>query len=185
MSKESRFISRVLRHAPQDAGLTLDAAGWVSVADLLRGMRAVGHRLTREDLARLVEENDKRRFTLSPDGLRIRAAQGHSVPVDLGLVPAKPPETLFHGTAASALDAIFREGLVPGKRQSVHLSTDPETARAVGARHGKAVVLAVAAGLMWEAGHAFTMAENGVWLTDAVPPDRLSFAAASPEAPAW
>lgn len=185
MSKDSRFISRVLRHAPQDAGLTLDAAGWVSVADLLRGMRAAGHRLNREDLVRLVEENDKRRFTLSPDGLRIRAAQGHSVTVDLGLAPAKPPETLFHGTATSALDAIFREGLVPGKRQSVHLSTDPETARAVGERHGKAVVLAVAAGLMWEAGHAFTVADNGVWLTDAVPPDRLSFAAPSPEATAW
>ena len=63
MSKESRFISRVLRHAPEDAGLTLGAGGWVSVADLLRGMRAAGHRVRRDDLIRIVEENDKRRFT--------------------------------------------------------------------------------------------------------------------------
>lgn len=180
MSRESRFISRVLRHAPQDAGLTLDAAGWVSVADLLRGMRAAGHRLTREDLARLVEENDKRRFTLSADGQRIRAAQGHSVDVDLGHPPARPPATLFHGTATRSLDGIFREGIRPAKRQSVHLSADVATAMAVGARHGSPVVLAVEAGEMFEAGHEFRVADNGVWLTDHVPPERLSFAVRPP-----
>lgn len=176
MSKESRFIARVLRHSPQDAGITLGPGGWVSVADLLRGMRAAGHRVSRDGLTRIVEENDKRRFTLSSDGQRIRAAQGHSVEVDLGLAPARPPETLFHGTATRSLDGIFRDGIISAKRQSVHLSADEDTAMAVGARHGSPVVLAVAAGEMFRGGHEFRMADNGVWLTDRVPPERLFFA---------
>lgn len=175
MSKESRFISRVLRHAPEDAGLTLGAGGWVSVADLLRGMRAAGHRVRRDDLIRIVEENDKRRFTFSPDGRSIRAAQGHSVEVDLGLVPVRPPDILFHGTATRSLDGIFRDGIRPVRRQSVHLSADEATAMTVGARHGSPVVLAVAAGGMFLDGHEFMVADNGVWLTDHIPPKSLSF----------
>lgn len=100
-------------------------------------------------LRRVVEMNDKRRFTLSPDGLRIRAALGHSLPVDLDLPAVQPPDRLWHGTARDNLPSIFREGLKPGRRQMVHLSTDRDTAQRVGERHGKAVILAVEAGLMF------------------------------------
>ena len=135
-----------------------------------------GRRLTREELELLVADNDKSRFSISSDGLRIRAAQGHSVPVDLQLEPETPPDTLFHGTPRSNLDQIFTDGLVAGKRQQVHLSPDIETAFRVGSRHGFAVVLTVDAATLHSVGTSFFKADNGVWLTDHVLPEFLGFA---------
>jgi putative RNA 2'-phosphotransferase len=164
----SKFLSLVLRHQPESIGLTLDQAGWAEIDELIR--LASPHRpLTRDLIERAVAENNKRRFAISDDGQRIRANQGHSIEVDLGLVAITPPERLYHGTATRFVDAIRREGLRKRNRQHVHLSADPETATAVGARHGKPVVLIVQAAEMAAAGHAFFRSENGVWLTDAVP----------------
>lgn len=175
MSKDiSKFISLVLRHEPQRIGIELDVGGWVAIEDLIAKTRLAGIDLDHGLLLAVVAESDKKRFTLSEDGQRIRAAQGHSVPVDLGLLPAAPPELLFHGTAVVSLDAILREGLKPQARQKVHLSADAITADRVGQRHGKPVVLTVAAGRMIADGLLFWKADNGVWLTDAVPPTYLS-----------
>ncbi|HWG97871.1 MAG TPA: RNA 2'-phosphotransferase [Pilimelia sp.] len=171
-SQVSRRLSEVLRHRPDRIGLTLDAAGWVPIPDLLAALAAHGQPVTRRQLAQVVAENDKRRFTIEGD--RIRANQGHSVAVELGLPAAVPPAVLFHGTARRHLDAIMREGLRRGTRHHVHLSTDAATARAVGARHGVPVVLRVDAAAMAAAGHLFYRSANGVWLTDAVPPDHLA-----------
>jgi len=162
----SRFLSYVQRHAPQEAGLTLDEGGWTGTAALIA---AAPMPLDAATLARIVAESDKQRFSLSPDGSRIRANQGHSVPVDLGLTPLAPPEALWHGTAAATLPAIEREGLTRQARHHVHLSADPETARRVGMRHGRPVVLRVAAGAMAAEGAVFFRSDNGVWLTEAVP----------------
>ncbi|MGQ3215182.1 MAG: RNA 2'-phosphotransferase [Shinella sp.] len=175
MSKNiSKFLSLVLRHEPQSIGIELDAGGWVSVDDLIVQARRAGVDIDDDALRTVVAESDKKRFTLSADGARIRAAQGHSVAVDLDLVPAVPPEILFHGTAIASLEAILREGLTPQGRQKVHLSADMETAVKVGQRHGKPMVLAVAAGRMQADGLTFWQADNGVWLTDAVPSAYLS-----------
>jgi putative RNA 2'-phosphotransferase len=171
----SRFLSRVLRHAPESVGLTLDEAGWVDVDALMEAARGAGVPLDRATLDRVVGENDKQRFALSEDGRRIRASQGHSVPVALGLEPRTPPEVLYHGTADRNLNSIRRDGLRPGRRTHVHLSLDEETAVAVGRRHGRPVVLRVLAGRMHAAGHAFYRSDNGVWLTDAVPPGHIDF----------
>ena len=175
MSKESKFLSRILRHEPNLIGLTLGLGGWVQVNDLLRGMKRAGHRITPDTLRQIVSDNDKQRFTLSEDGRRIRAAQGHSVPVDLDLAAVEPPATLFHGTARANLDAIFAGGLNPGRRQHVHLSLDEDTAVKVGTRHGKPVVLRVDTAAMYADGLTFWQADNGVWLTATVPPDYLRF----------
>ena len=163
----SRFLSYALRHRPDAVGLALDANGWAEVADVLRVARAQGHNLDRATLERIVRESDKQRFAL--DGGRIRANQGHSVAVDLGLAPVAPPDVLYHGTSRRFLDAILDQGLRRQSRHHVHLSADAETARAVGARHGPPVVLAVRAGEMARGGHRFYRSENGVWLADAVP----------------
>jgi putative RNA 2'-phosphotransferase len=171
----SRFLSKVLRHAPESVGLTLDEAGWVDVEQLMEAAGRAGVALDRATLERVVGENDKQRFALSADGLRIRASQGHSVPVELGLQPQTPPDVLYHGTADRNLDSIRRDGLRPGKRTHVHLSKDEETAVTVGRRHGRPVVLRVLAGRLHAAGHAFYRSDNGVWLTDAVPADHLEF----------
>lgn len=170
----SKFLSYVLRHRPDEIGLELDAGGWASVDELLERAADHGRAISRDALEAVVASNDKRRFRLSDDGRRIRASQGHSIPVDLGLEPREPPATLFHGTAARFLDAIRVEGLRPAARHHVHLSTDPETARAVGARHGSPVILLVDGAAMQRDGHVFFRSENGVWLTDHVPPRYLT-----------
>lgn len=173
--RTSKFLSLVLRHRPEQIGITLDEAGWVDVEVLLAASARAGVRIDRAMLERVVAENDKQRFALSPDARRIRASQGHSVRVELGLAPAPPPGVLYHGTADRFVAAIRREGLRPGRRTHVHLSGDEQTARAVGARHGAPVVLRVQSGAMHAAGHAFYRAENGVWLADAVPPEFIRF----------
>ena len=172
--KASRRISMVLRHRPESAGLSLDANGWVPVADLIG---ALG--ITRAELDTIVERNDKSRFAIArrDDGVDwIRASQGHSrrVEVDLGLPPAEPPAVLFHGTPRDNLEAIRRDGLRPRSRHHVHLSADEPTAIAVGKRHGKPIVFRIAAAEMAAAGVEFFRSANGVWLVDAVPPQYLA-----------
>ena len=165
----SKRLSFVLRHRPDSVGLTLDAAGWVDVDDLLA---ALGW--TRARLEDVVARNDKQRFTLDPTGTRIRASQGHSVRVDLGYAPEQPPAELFHGTVERFLPAILAEGLRPGSRHAVHLSPDVPTARRVGARRGRPVVLRVDAAAMAADGAAFARSANGVWLVATVPPRYLA-----------
>ncbi len=167
--RTSKFLSYVLRHRPDEIGLELDAAGWADVDALIMQAQAHGRSLTRELIVRVVANNDKQRFALSPDGTKIRANQGHSTSVELGLAPVVPPDVLFHGTAEHNVGAIFEAGLVARGRQHVHLSSDAITARQVGARHGRPVVLSVAATAMSAAGHSFFHSENGVWLTEHVP----------------
>ena len=167
--KLSKFLSLILRHQPETIGLQLDAQGWADIAELLQKAAATGRSMTRADLDQVIADNDKKRFTVSADGLRLRAAQGHSRPVLLELPARTPPDLLYHGTATRFLDAILAEGLTPQSRQHVHLSLDIETARTVGGRHGKPVVLTVDAATMQARGLAFFQADNGVWLTAAVP----------------
>lgn len=166
----SKFLSLVLRHDPGQIGLTLDSGGWVDVTTLLAAANQAGFKITPAQLAEVVAQNDKQRFRFSEDGTRIRANQGHSVTVELGLTPQAPPTVLYHGTATRFLAAIQQEGLKPGSRQQVHLSADEATASKVGARHGKPVVLIVNSAQMAADGYAFYRADNGVWLTDKVPP---------------
>lgn len=167
--KMSRFISMVLRHKPRTTGLTLDAGGWASVDELLDGAQRAHVPLTLDLLKQVVAENDKQRFTFSEDGLHIRANQGHSIPVDLGLEPVTPPERLYHGTARRFLASIQQQGLIAKGRQHVHLSADEATALKVGRRHGEPIVLVVAAARMQRDGFRFYHSANGVWLTDRVP----------------
>jgi putative RNA 2'-phosphotransferase len=165
----SRFLSLVLRHRPDAIGVVLDDQGWIEVDQLLQALAAHRGPVTREALEALVRTSDKQRFAFSEDGLRIRAQQGHSVPVALGYAPTAPPPVLYHGTVARALPSIRRYGLRRGRRHHVHLSATPDTARAVGARRGEPVILAVRAADMAQAGHVFYRTPNGVWLVDHVP----------------
>ena len=167
--KISKYLSKHLRHRPDRLGITLAPGGWVGIDELLTACRLTGFALTRGELAEVVERNDKRRFGLDPSGTRIRANQGHSVEVDLQLVPSAPPEVLYHGTASTTVTTILEHGLRPMGRHHVHLSADIVTAANVGARHGSPVVLQVAAGRMHAAGTVFVRSANGVWLVDHVP----------------
>lgn len=171
--RSSKFLSLVLRHAPEKIGLTLDAEGWASVSELLRLCNAAGHPLSEEALREIVAQNDKRRFAFSVDGTRIRASQGHSIEVDLGLLPSVPPDRLHHGTSRANVASILEHGLTRSSRNHLHLSVDIETAKRVGQRHGSPVVFEIEARRMHDEGCEFFLSENGVWLTDHVPKDRL------------
>lgn len=173
--RQSRFLSRVLRHSPGAIGLTLDEAGWADIDALLQQARAHGVQLDRAALDEIVATNDKQRYAYDEAARRIRANQGHSLDVDLGLVPVEPPARLYHGTATRYLQAIMRDGLHRGRRQHVHLSTDADTARRVGARHGMPAVLGIRAHAMHAAGHVFLRSQNGVWLVDSVPRTFLEY----------
>jgi putative RNA 2'-phosphotransferase len=173
LKRKSKFLSLVLRHRPEVVGLSLDANGWIAVSELLAGAERGGLSISREELVEIVETNEKRRFFLDAENDRIRANQGHSVRVDVELKPTTPPEVLYHGTAERNVDVIQREGLKPMQRQHVHLSADTETARKVGSRHGRPVIFRVAAARLHAAGTVFYRSENGVWLTDTVPPHAL------------
>jgi putative RNA 2'-phosphotransferase len=174
----SKRLSFVLRHRPDSIGLSLDPAGWVDVDELLAALARSGLRLTRAELETVVAGNDKQRFAFDESGTRIRASQGHSVPVVLGYRTATPPDVLFHGTVQRFLPAILAEGLRPGNRHAVHLSPDVETATTVGGRRGRPVVLRVDAAAMAADGCLFAVSANGVWLTDAVPARYLRVAGA-------
>ena len=165
----SKFLAKHLRHAPDALGLTLRPGGWVSVDDLLSASERVGFAISYDELIECVETNDKKRFAFDDTGDLIRANQGHSVEVDLHLEEKTPPEVLYHGTVERFLASIQAEGLKKGKRHHVHLSKDIDTARKVGARRGKPVILQVDAGKMHGQGFKFFLSANGVWLTDSVP----------------
>ena len=171
--KISKSLSKHLRHDPAGLGLTLTSGGWVSVDDLLAAYARRRVSLSRTELEEVVANNSKQRFSFDPTGTLIRANQGHSVAVDLQLEPAMPPTLLYHGTGHLTAPIIAREGLHKMRRHHIHLSTDPETARAVGARHGRPVIFRVDAAAMASDGHLFYCSDNGVWLTDAVPSEYL------------
>ena len=173
--KTSKFLSLVLRHQPETIGITLDDAGWVTVEELLTALARHGRALTREQLNFVVENNDKQRFAFSDDGKQIRANQGHSVEVELGYEPCTPPEILYHGTPEQFVAPIRRDGLHRMQRHHVHLHEDVNTATAVGNRRGKPVLLRVRARAMHDAGHAFFVTANHVWLTDHVPSEFIEF----------
>lgn len=179
--KLSKFLSLLLRHKPEKLNLVLNKEGYVEVKTLLKALRDNGwDSLTKEDLDRVVETNNKKRFAYSENGLHIRASQGHSIEVDLGLEAIRPPTFLYHGTVNKFLGSIKLDGIRKGSRQHVHLSLDEATAINVGSRRGKPVILTVNAEKMYQDGLNIFLSANGVWLTDFVPTayiqwDNISF----------
>lgn len=171
----SKKLSLVLRHQPDAIGISLDEAGWIGVDELLQALAKHRFPVTLEELQEVVHTNDKQRFSFSADAARIRANQGHSIKVDLNLVPVEPPELLYHGTATRFLLSIKSTGLQKQNRHHVHLSADEETARKVGTRHGMPVILGIRSREMYQDGWVFYCSDNGVWLTDHVPTKYINF----------
>ena len=170
--KVSRYLSLILRHKPEQAGITLDEHGWANVEELIKGV-SKKYPITIDILEEIVATDDKQRYSFSNDHMLIRANQGHSVPVDVELEILEPPEYLYHGTAEKYIDSIMEKGLIPKSRLYVHLSEDIDTAAGVGKRHGEPVVYQINARNMHKCGFIFCKSKNGVWLVDRVPAWRL------------
>lgn len=168
LTRTSKYLSLILRHKPETAGIELDEHGWANVDELIAGVSRT-HPLNRETLEEIVRTDEKGRYSFNEDRTLIRANQGHSIPVDVELPIETPPETLYHGTGAKYTDSIDAQGLLPKSRLYVHLSPDAQTAKKVGARHGSPVIYRVASGRMANDGITFYRSVNGVWLVKAVP----------------
>ena len=169
LTKKSKFLSLILRHDPKAAGLELDTNGWCDVQQLMIGASQAGVLISLEELFEIVETNEKRRFRLSEDRTRIRANQGHSVSIDLELKQVDPPDVLYHGTTTRFEESIRSKGLLKMKRHHVHLSGDLNTAKTVGMRHGKVLLLRINSLQMKRDGFKFYRSENDVWLVEEVP----------------
>lgn len=165
LTRTSKFLSLILRHDPAKIGLTLDPQGWANVDDLLKKMD-----ISSGVLNAIVESNNKKRYSFNENKTKIRANQGHSIDIDLGLEPIEPPSILYHGTATKFLKNIFCDGIQKMKRHHVHLSEDVETAIKVGKRHGNVIVLKIDTEMMYNDGYSFYKSENDVWLTNFVDP---------------
>ncbi len=173
LRKISKYLSYHLRHHPDELGLELETGGWVEVTQLLAACRQNQFVIQPVELEEVVDRNDKKRFSFNEDGRKIRANQGHSVEVDLELIPQTPPEVLYHGTGHKAVAAILKDGLLKMSRHHVHLCSDRTTAKKVGQRHGKPVIFQVNTVAMSEAAYVFYCSQNGVWLVDRVPAEYL------------
>lgn len=166
---KSKFLSYVLRHHPEIINLNLDENGWADVDELItKSKRDSYEGFTFEELDEIVQTNAKKRFAFNEDKTMIRASQGHSIDINLALIPQQPPEFLYHGTAQSNIESILEKGIEKRDRQHVHLSQDKETATSVGMRHGKPIILTIKTGEMFENGIEFYLSDNEVWLTDFV-----------------
>ncbi len=166
----SKFISLILRHRPEAIGISLDEHGWADVQDLIDGInRSGGHSLDMEKLEEIVRTDEKQRYSFNEDHTLIRANQGHSIPVDVELEKKIPPDILWHGTGEKYVSSIDVQGLIPKGRLYVHLSSDMDTAKKVGSRHGKPVIYEIDCQKMTEDGYAFYFSANQIWLTKGVP----------------
>lgn len=170
----SVFLSLVLRHKPEVIGLALDNQGYLKLDDLIDGINKSGREVELQTILDIVNSDDKKRYSLSEDNSKIRASQGHSIPVDLSLANGIPSGQLFHGTAERFKESIETTGLVKAGREYVHLSENIETAISVGSRRGKPVVFLVDHKKMLEDGHELWISENNVWLSENIPTKYLS-----------
>ncbi|RDC64912.1 RNA 2'-phosphotransferase [Adhaeribacter pallidiroseus] len=165
----SKLLSLVPRHQPEKIGIALDENGWIEITTLIEQANKNNVKLSREILEEVVATNTKKRFAFNADKTKIRASQGHSIAVYLNYTPQTPPAILYHGTSERALKSILENGLQKQNRHHVHLSTDVVTARNVGQRHGRPIILRIDAAAMTQNGYLFYLSENQVWLTDQVP----------------
>ena len=165
-----KFLCLILRHKPNLIGITLDQNGWASTQEIIYALNKTNKKISIEQLVNIVNTDNKKRFSFNEDKSKIRANQGHSIPVDLSLVELAPPAVLYHGTSKSHLSQIRKTEIKPMTRQYVHLSADITTANKVGKRHGEVVVIEIDAKRMVEDGFNFFISDNGVWLTKVVSP---------------
>lgn len=170
LNRIGRYMSQLLRHAPEKENLAMDSQGYVMVKDLCTALK-----INREELDWIVNENNKKRFAYAGGHQKdlIRASQGHSVNINLGYESIEPPALLFHGTSWDNKETILERGLKRMSRHHVHLTESLETAEQVGLRYakkrGKLWIITIEAKQMWEDGFDFYKSDNGVWLTDHVP----------------
>ena len=98
--KLSKFISLILRHKPEIINLKLDSKGYVDTDLLINNINENSdYEIDFEILKQIVDSDDKQRYSFNEDYTKIRANQGHSINVDVGLEVKQPQDILYHGTS--------------------------------------------------------------------------------------
>lgn len=164
----SRLLSLILRHKPERFELELDAQGYALIDEILDAVRQKYTDLTEDELLEVINGQERPRFETKDD--LVRARYGHSFAIDLGLPPATPPEFLYYAGTPAQLRMIVTDGLKPGDRQYVHLSTTEETASGIASsRTETPIVFRIHASEAAVAGVRF-YDRMPVYLTTEVPP---------------
>lgn len=178
LSKKGKELAFLLRHDQEayDSGL-IDEKGWREVKDLVKE-----HGYTRQELEEIVSSDDKGRYEWNNDKRKLRACQGHSIPVDVELTEGVPPKVLYHGTSSRFLSSIMKTGIQKMSRQYVHLSLDKGTALKVAKRHGGSpIIIQINAEGMVKDGIKFYHSKNGYWLTEFVDYQKYGQITTNPE----
>lgn len=166
LKSTSQYLSYLLWHKPDELNLEMDKNGYVEIAELLSKLKGA-YKLTNAELLQIVTEDSKNRYKIKES--KIRAQQGHSIKVDLEMDKMIPPLDLFHGTDYKFYKSINEKGLIPKGRNYVHLSDSIETAKTVGSRHGKNLLIYKLNVKEMIADHVkFYQSEKNVWLTEKV-----------------
>lgn len=168
----SIYLSLILRHKPEELGVTLDENGWTSVPVLLDKLNASGRVCELDDLKQIVTEDEKGRYQFNDTFDFIRAVQGHSYAGVAGMQHElmTPPANLYHGTQLCNKKSIDVKGITRQQRLYVHLTDDIDQAwKSATRRKTDGVVYAIDTAKMLRMGMVFYRAENGVWLTKRVP----------------
>lgn len=122
----SRTLSSILRHQALKHNLPVSPEGYVPIDRLLKLEMFARRGVSRGEIEEVVRDNDKQRFTI--DGDRIRANQGHSIPLT---APILKPITLddldqypvvLHGTYFKFWPTIKENGLDQMRRTHIHLA---------------------------------------------------------------
>ncbi len=162
----SKTLAYILRHHPENFDITLDKDGFAELDDLVTAInnkKKFDTDITEDDLVYVEKHDEKQRFQIVGD--KMRALYGHTNGIETIKEPSEPPEFLFHGTSQKAAEEIKKHGLKSMSRVFVHLSTDIETAIAVGKRRDdNPVVFKILAKKAFENGTLFYKATDKIWL---------------------
>ena len=169
LSSKSKFLSKLLRHKPELLNIIIDNKGWTNLDELLLKINNHGTSLTIGEIEEMINTSDKQRYVIDYSNRRIKAIHGHTIPIDIDIIPTIPPPILYHGTSIAKLPFIEVEGIKRMQRNHVHLSSDINVATSVGKRHGTPIVLSIDTKRMYEDSYLFYLTVNNVWLTDHIP----------------
>ena len=171
----SKKMTGLLRHYGPRYGLKLDPEGWTTLHELVEALHRIpGYQwVTTRHVLEVVRRDEKGRYELRGD--RIRARYGHSLKINIKYREAGPgeaPPKLYHGTTRRNLPSILEKGLLPMKRQYVHLTRTMEDAVETGRRHGgDVVVLVVDTRCLQDKGITLYKASDRIYLARHVPPE--------------
>ena len=172
----SLFISKVLRHNPALAHLTLDTAGWADAEELFLAIQSRKPSYSREQFEAEIVTNERYSFS-DESHSKVRADYGHSVGLkleDLCGSADVPPPLLYHGTERQVKESILEGGILRQKRDHVFLTDSGEIAlKKAMRRHTPPAVIIVDAKKMAEDGYAFYHPKANIWLTYEVPKEYI------------